>query len=496
MSDWRLKELRGERRRNFLKMMGVAATAVGIERVGLLNYLADEGNHGLAEAAINSYGRSLIVPGPNGSQAWFTQLWPFPDIAAQSSAQFSWLYSTGHGFTDNYKGTLYTEGDRPMFYGPDAPWFDHQTGTPKYHVTGYVSGNDETHTEFPKNSVQVGNFSLMAVAGALGAEGSTSIVPMIGLDPVDYQARAPGAPDLTTVPSAGGMVDLFNSAASQYALKSEQDRYLFETYYKALLKLRKSSERQSWAPQMVTTRNAARILGLNFAADLTPSAQDLADFGITEMLLSTTSMTASQKSRLENFGRSLITTSRAFRLGLSKSAILALSPGPTGDTTFTDPHVTFNNNTNKTRGRNTTRFLGKMLDAFYADLAKYPDPESPGDMLDQTTVFVAFGDTPHTPLKASAWPDATPDDGNWMWVMDPKGNIKNGWFGQCYATKKNGANVHGFDPKTGDESATISASECVNSAGAAVSYAIAQGDTNKANSFFNTGEIPALLNKS
>jgi len=495
MANWKLKELRSERRRNFLKMMGVAAAAVGVERVGLLNYLADEGGHGLAEAAVNSYGRSIILPGPNGSQAWFTQLWPFPDIAAQTSSQYSWLYSDAHGFTDQYKGTLYTEGDRPMYYGPDAPWFDHQTGTPKYHVTGIVAGSDETHTEFPKNSVQVGTHSLMAVAGSLGAEGSTSIVPVIGQDPIRY-GTAPGAPDVTTVPSAAGMVDLFNSAASQYALFNEQDREIFETYYQALLGLRHSSQRETWAPQMVTTRNAARIIGLNFAADLTPTAADLQAYGITEMMQSSTNMSGAQKSRLENLGRALITTARAFRLGLSKSAILALSPGPTSEQTFTDPHVTFSNATNKTRGRNTTRFLGKMLDGFYNDLAQYQDPESPGETLDQTTVFVAFGDTPHTPLKASAWPDATPDDSNWIWVMDPKGNIKNGWFGQCYASKKNGKNVHGFNPVTGEEAAKYSASETVSAAGAAVTYAIAKGNVNKANVFFNTGSVPALLNNS
>ena len=43
MANWKLKGIRGQQRRRFLKMMGVAAAGVGLERSRLLNYLVDLG---------------------------------------------------------------------------------------------------------------------------------------------------------------------------------------------------------------------------------------------------------------------------------------------------------------------------------------------------------------------------------------------------------------------------------------------------------------------
>ena len=51
MANWKLKDLRSERRRNFLKMCTATAAAIGVSRTDLLNFLADEGGYGLAEAA-------------------------------------------------------------------------------------------------------------------------------------------------------------------------------------------------------------------------------------------------------------------------------------------------------------------------------------------------------------------------------------------------------------------------------------------------------------
>ena len=80
------------------------------------------------------------------------------------------------------------------------------------------------------------------------------------------------------------MVDLFNSAASQFTLAGKFEQEMFETYFKAIIGLRKSSPRSAWAPQIAVTKNAARIIGLNFASQLTPTIDDLSTFGIQEML--------------------------------------------------------------------------------------------------------------------------------------------------------------------------------------------------------------------
>ena len=515
MANWKLKELRDERRRTFLKMCGVTAAVIGISRTDLLNFLADEGGYGLAEAAGYNYGRSLLVPAPNGAHAWFQELWPVADVAMKAcqnanvpglSGNFggfsSYLYTSQYGYNpvNGYRGTFtggkgmpmpslpsevkaWSGGDKPFFYGPDAPWFDHISGIPKYPVTAFMSGKDETHTEFPSSQVSLsGTASMQAALASLGASNSNVVVPVLGIDPVKY-GRAPGAPDVATVPNANGMIDLFNSAASQFTLGSKADQDLFEVYYKALAGLRKSSSRSSWLPQMNITKNAARIIGLNFAAQLTPTEQDLINFGIQEMIDSlngnSSYMSMSQRKGIEEFGRVLITVAKAFTLGLSKTAIVALSPGPTSDTSFTDPHITFDGMAQMSQGRNTTKHLGKVLNGFYNYLSQQVDPESPSEKLDQNTVFVAYGDTPHTPLQGSAWPDATPDACNWTYVMDPKAHIKNGWFGHVYTNKVNNINAVAFDPITGMDDPTKSSEQVTSFASAATVFAVAKGDSNK-----------------
>jgi hypothetical protein len=341
---------------------------------------------------------------------------------------------------------------------------------------------------FPESTAIVsGSSSLLATVGAIQSKISSALVPVIGIDPIKY-GEAAGAPDVVTVPGAEGMIDLFNSAASQLTLASPEDQALFETYYKALIGLRRASGRSTWQPQLEVTKGAARLIGVNLAAQLTPSAQDLIDYGVAEVLQGATNLTAMQRNGLENFGRTLITTARAFKLGLSNSAIVGLSPGPTSEQTFTDPHVTGDSNDSKDKGRNVAKYLGRILDGFYADLATADDPESPGKKLDETTVFFAYGDTPHTPLKLSNWPDATPQDSNWLYVMG-QGQLKDGWFGQVHSN----GDVSGFDPTSGDDVLGQPATQTSTASGAAVAYAVARGDMNTVSEYYVGPPITGMI---
>jgi hypothetical protein len=497
VTDYKLKSLRGRQRRRFLKMMSATGAALGVTGSHLLNFLADEGGYGLAEAATNSGLRALGVTCGNGVYAWFQELWPSPDIAIEAlnspgfGGSSSYLYTDQHGFTDAYKGTLVQpDGAKPMFYSPDAPWFDHGTGTAIRPVTAMIAGNDETHTEFPESAAIVsGNATLPATVGAIQSIASSAVVPVLGIDPLRY-GNAQGAPDVVTAPSPEGIVDLFNSAASQFTLANPGDQELFETYYKAFLKLRRASDRSSWQAELEITKNAARLIGLNFESALTPTAQDLVDYGIAEMLQAGVDMSAMQKNGLDVFGRTLITVARAFKLGLSNSAIVALSPGPTSEQTFTDPHDTGDSAGNKNRGRNTVKFLGRILDGFYNDLASAEDPEDPGKNLDETTAFFAWGDTPHTPVQLNNWPDATPQDSNWIYCMG-QGHLKPGWYGQVHAN----GDVSGWDPTTGEDVMGQPASQTANAAGAAVAYSVARGDMNKVNEYYVGPPIDGVINK-
>jgi hypothetical protein len=498
MVDYRLKNLRGEQRRRFLRIMGATAAAVGIERSGLLNFLADSGGSGLAEAAIASGNRSLAVTCGNGVYAWFQELWPSPDVAIQSvssgfGASSAYLYTDGHGFADSYKGTEYVSptSGKTFFYSPHAPWFDHQAGVPDpgKQMTAFIAGNDETHTEFPDSAAIVsGGTSLLAAVASIQAKSSSALVPVIGIDPLKY-GNAEGAPDVVTAPTAEGIVDLFNSAASQLVLAEPEDQQLFESYYNAMIGLRRASERSSWQPQLAITKNAARIIGLSFGAQLTPTVADLAFYGLSEMLLEPTSnLSNQQRNGLSNFGRTLIVVAKAFKLGLSNSAVIGLSPGPTSETSFTDPHITFDGAGEKTRGRTTTRYLGRILDAFYADLATADDPDQAGKKLDETTVFMAYGDTPHTPIQGSTWPDATPQDSNWIYVMG-QGFLQDGWYGQVYSN----GDVSGWDPGTGEEVMGQAATVTSTAAGAAAAYAVAKGDMNTVAIHYNGDPIDGVI---
>ena len=538
MANWKLKELRDERRRTFLKMCTVASAAVGIERSRLLNFLADEGGSGLAEAAGATYGRSLIVPCPNGAYAWFNELWPPADVGLKAcgnvnvaglgelGSRSAYLYTTqlsvagdrGFQMPGTYRGTYapgkgvamptlppgvkgWAGGDRPFFYGPDAPCFDHANGIPKYPVTALMSGKDETHTAYPTSAAALsGSSTLQAALASLGTSGSSAIVPVLGIDPIKY-GRAPGAPDVATVPTSAGMVDLFNSAASQFTLAGKFEQEMFETYFKAIIGLRKSSPRSAWAPQIAVTKNAARIIGLNFASQLTPTIDDLSTFGIQEMLDNVAGnanyLASVQRVHLEEFGRVLVVVAKAFALGLSKTAIVPLPPGGASDSTFTDPHDTFSGMGQMMRGRNTTKHLGRAIDGFYKYLSQQVDPESPTEMLDKNTVFVAYGDTPHDPLNGAvnSWADAMPDACNWSYVMDPRGNLKNGWFGQCSPVKFGGKNGFGYDPITGLDNPSKTSDQMSSFSSTAAVFAVARGDKNKVAEYgTSANSIPGLIN--
>src|SRR5262249_12307710 len=145
--------------------------------------------------------------------------------------------------------------------------------------------------------------------------------------------------------------------------------------------------------------------------------------------------------------------------------------------TFIDPHPAFNN---MLLVKDTVRFLGQVLDAFYNDLASTPDPACTSTTLDKTTVLTVHGDTPHTPLQANAWPDQTPDGSNWLYVMGA-GFTRTGWFGGVHAD----GSVDGFDPASGMTVPDKSSDTTSTAAGAAVAYAVAKGDKNVVAQYYN-----------
>ncbi len=359
---------------------------------------------------------------------------------------------------------------------------------PLYGVTAIMAGNDETHTPLPKSAAIVsGGSDLGATIAAIQVQlGAASIVPAIAVEPA-YYGKGIGAPPITTVPSADGLIDVFNSSASQLNLSEDADKALFETYYKALVGLRRAAPRSSWEPELAITKDAAHLIGINFGKQLTPTTQDEADYGINDILVD--DLTDKQREGVLGFARTLIVVAKAFSIGLTNTAVVGLSPYPT-ESTFTDPHSTFSSANTKLMGRNTTKYIGKALDAFYATLRNTPEPGGSGsEKMDENTVFMSWCDTPHDPLIGNSWPDATPEDCNWLYVMDPKQYIPKGWFGQVNTDRS----VSGFNPVTGAESTSITSTSTSAAAGAAAAYAVAKGAWNAVAQHYIGAKPEALL---
>ena len=475
MVDYRLRDLSGPSRRRFIKWMGALGAAVGVERARMLNFFGDAGGSAFADGmACAGVNRSVHVVGGNGSFAWFQLLWPFPQIAQAGSSTFAY-----HAPNEGY---LYSGGNKPFYYGPEAPW--KTAGTPNAPgapltnraVSGFMSGGNETHTQTPTTTgVIASNAGMVAAVAAVQREVPT-LLPTIGVGPVNLGA-ANGAPSVANVADANGMVDLFNSAASIGTLALQADRDLYETYYKAVIGLREGTKLPTWTRHMDVTKAAVHVLGKNLATQLTPSAADLNTYGLNTLASSAAS--AEAKTKLANFGRALITTAKAFKMNLTMSVQIALNPGAAG-ADFGDCHAAFNN---MLALRATTVAMQTMFNAFYNELAAAPDPACTAKNLADTVIFTAHGDTPKTPLNRSGWPDNTPGNTNWIYVMG-SGHLKNGWFGQVMS---NGT-TSGFDPTTGMDVAGKPSTQTARAAGAAVLYAVSKGKMSVVNEYYPSSE--------
>lgn len=473
MANHRIKDLRGSDRRNFLRLMGVAGAAFALERSKLLNFISDEGGSAMAdEAGCASVNRSVHMVAGNGSFGWYQLLWPHIAIAQADNPTFAYHATAAT--------TLFYQGDKMMAYAPEAPWV--VGGVPTRPVTAFMSGKNETHELTPKSQNVAGNASMLATVAAIQRQ-QPVLLPVIGVGPVALGV-APGAPAVATVPTGAAMVDLFNSSASQATLSLQENKNLYETYYKAILGLREAAGRPTWARQLDVTKKAANLLSRNLASQLQPTQADLDAYGVGTLPAAISNAVA--KEQLTNIGRSLITAARAFKLGLTNCVMIATTDVGTGDDVFTDPHKAFNN---MAQLQATVQVFGQIFNAFYADLALSPDPTCTAQTLDKSVIFTAHGDTPKTPRQTAAWPDGTEGDSNWLYVMGG-GYIKNGWYGGINAD----GSIVGFDPETGADVAGKQSILTTSPACAAVAWAVAKGNKAKVEEFYKPS-IAGIVNK-
>jgi len=427
-------------RRGLIKWSLAAGAALGLARWKVYEVLEDGGGTALAaDAACHPSMRSVHLVAGNGGFAWFQLLWPHNAVAAAGNNRFA-FHAPG-------QQTLAPGTDRPLTFAPQTPW---KTLPGRRQVSAFMAGNNETHTQQPSSASTLMGNSIFAIANALQTS-NPSVVPVIAVDNAPV-GTAPGAPRPARVGSGNDIIGLFNSAASRAGglLVDADDAELYSAHYQSLIGLNKAAGRSTQLKTYATGQKAASLLGTNLASVLTPGDADLVRYGVD----------AGTRGNVRDIAQVLMVTAKAFKLGLTSSVILPAMRD--------DPHGAFNDMQNLTA---TVTSLGMVLDGFMAELEATPDDSCPGKSLADNVVITIHGDTPKDPLDRNGWPDGTPNNANWIYVMG-NGLLRTGWFGGVQAD----GSVRGFDPATGNEN-NAPASATSNAATAAVAYAVARGDS-------------------
>ena len=444
-------------RRALIKWSLAAGAALGVSRAGVFEILEKTAGKGLAMAAAeNATCRSFHVFAGNGGQAWFQLLWPHYDIAMANNPNLS---DHKPGQAQLAQGTK-----KPLAIGPDTPF---AALSPQRQMTAFMAGSNETHTNAPTSMTSLGGNSIFGVVGALQSAVS-SVVPVITVGNVAYGTAA-GAPQPTGVANAGGMVDLFNSAASQAGglLAQSRDANLYTAQYQAFAQLNRAANRSTTKQSYQTASGAAQFLGTNLSAQLQITNEDLARYNIT----------ANTRGNVAALGRSMIIGVKAYRMGLTNSI---LAPGPQDD-----PHGAFNGAVGARDVDVVPAQLKGIFDAFMADLTSNVDTATLRPLADDFVITI-HGDTPKSPTNPVGWPDGTPGGTNWTYVWGG-GHLYSGWFGRV---DRNGAAL-GFDANGND--APYNAANTARFATASIAYAIAKRDDRLISQFANGIKIAEVF---
>lgn len=458
MVDQRLKELRGTGRRDFLRWSATVAACLGVERARFLNVLNDTAGSALADvAACAKTARAISVVDGQGGLANWTQVFPFPKVITSTNTAFS-HYALG-------KGVDGVGFDKTWVNGPDTPW---QTNS-KWKLSAFVAGNNETHTAAPQSAINLGANGMLASAAAI-QQADPTLLPVLAVGGIQFGA-APGMPAVAAVGAPNQLIDLFNSAASLTLLKAPDNGGLAEAYYKSFIGLNSAAGRSTIAKQYGVGKVSMNLLAKNLSTQLTPSAADEALFGIT----------GATPGAVQTMGRTIITTMKAFSLGLTSYVIMRGFNN--------DPHGMFAGG--DAQATTMAQALGKMLNGMH-DMAKSrQDPACTSKTLADSIVFTVSGDTFKQPFNRNGWGDGTPMGTNMLYVMG-NGYLKTGWFGEL--TDQN--NAQGWDPATGTTGGAYQGRGPAlgNAAAAAMLYAVSRGDMRRVRDFYNGGAIDGVVN--
>jgi hypothetical protein len=455
-------------RRALIKWSLAAGAALGVGRSRICSILERTAGRSVAEAAANQHNkRSIHIRAGTGGLAWFQLMWPHNDIAAALNPAFAWHRPAGQQVIQGTGGMLTVAADTPF-----------QSLPPAKQVTAMMAGINQQHTDNPDSIVRsVNGGSLFAIASVLQAD-TPSVVPVITIGNLDF-GSAPGAPSASNALTSDDVVGLFNSAASRAGglLATGGHADLYRAQYATLAELNRASGLSTTRDAYHTSRSASKFLGTNLAKELQfRVGTDDVNYGLTGSVFASISNNpqdtgGGKQDQLTNFARGLAVAAKAFEMGLASSVVLP--------SIRDDPHGAFGGGGNLTsESVAVLATLKTILDAFMADLGGRTDSVT-GERLSDGTIITIEGDTPKTPLVNNTWPDDTPQNSNWMFVLGG-GSLKTGWFGGIDRNQT----VTGFNPATGNPKApdaTLQAQAAV----AATAYAITRGDRRRVGDFTN-----------
>lgn len=452
MVDQRLMELRGASRRNFLRWSATVAACLGLERSRLLNVLNDSAGVAAADsAACATTLRHIHVFDGNGGLSNWTQVFPFPNIIGSTNAAYS-HYALG-------KGTAATGYDKPFTNAPDTPW---QVNS-KWKVSAFLGGTNETHTGNPMTAATLGANSMLASAASI-QQANPTLLPVLAVGGVQF-GTAPGAPAVAAVGAPAQLVDLFNSAASRALLQTPDNGSLAEAYYKAFLGMNAAAGKTTVAKMYGTGKVSMNLLSKNLSSALTPTAADLALFGVD----------GSTPSAVTGMANSMITSVKAFSLGLTSMLVV--------NGFRDDPHGLFAAGDAQALAKAVA--MGKMLNGLH-DLAKsMHDPSCSAKTLADSLIFSVSGDTFKAPFNRNGWGDGTPANTNLLYVMGA-GYLKSGWFGSV----DSGNTATGWDLTTGNTQGAYNGAMLGQAASAALLFAVSKGDLRRVGDFTSAANIP------
>jgi hypothetical protein len=439
-------ERRDVSRRALIKWSVAAGAALGVSRGKIFEILERTGGKDVAQAAAAApTTRSVHLIAGNGGLAWFGLFWPQNDVAAAANPNFAWHKP---GMSKLVPGT-----DMPLTIGPDTPGAKFAA---QNQVTCFVCGANETHTFNLKSTVGLNGNNILAVASALQSA-APSVIPLITVSPQVSVGTAPGSATPTNVGDGGGIVGLFNSAASRAGglLSNMGDAQLYKAQFEAFAQLNRAANRSTTKLAYTTATGAAGFLGTNLAAQLQITPDDYTRYGVD----------AGTRANVKAIADVFIVAVKSFKMGLTNSVVLPAM----GD----DPHGAFDNNDVAT----VPASMRAVFDGFFNDLANTTDDSSMQSLIDDT-VLTIHGDTTKDPLTKGGWPDGTPGNTNVVYVYSA-GNLKSGWFG---SVDRNG-NVKGFDAS--GKPATYTGTNEAKYAMASIAYAIAKRDERMISQFSN-----------